>query len=100
MWNAPLTNGTPLSVATSCALFLFGLSLGFVIAGVCWAFIAASGDRQASPSWESYPYINDDEIDILIELVRDAVAGSGWTLCGDCYTRNLLQQIQQIQQRE
>ncbi len=93
MWNAPLTSGIALSVATGCALFLFGLSLGLVIVGVCWAFIAASGDRQANSSQESYSYISDDEIEIVIELVRDAVAGSGWTLCGDCYTRNLLRQL-------
>ena len=93
MWNAPLTNGIALSVATGCALFLFGLAVGLVIVGVCWAFIAASGDRQAHPSQESYATISDDEIEIVIELVRDAIAGSGWALCGDCYTRNLLQQL-------
>ncbi len=93
MWNAPLTNEIPLLVATGCALFLFGLSIGLVFAGVCWVFVAASVDRLASSSQESYAYISDDEIEIVIELVRDAVAGDGWTLCGDCYTRNLLQQM-------
>jgi hypothetical protein len=95
MWNAPLTNGTTFSVAIGCALFLFGLSIGLVIAGVCWAFIAASSDPQANSPQESYPYISDDEIDIVIELVREAIAGSGWTICGDCYTRQLLQQLPQ-----
>ena len=94
MWNAPLSSGIALSVATGCAFFLFGLAVGLVIAGVCWAFIAASGDRPASSSQESYAFISDDEIDLVIELVREAVAGSsGWSLCGDCYTLKLLQQL-------
>jgi len=94
MRNAPLTNGTTLTIAIGCALFLFGLSIGLVIAGICWAFIAASGDHQASSSQESYASISDDEIEIVIELVRDAIARCGWALCGDCYTHNLLQRLQ------
>lgn len=93
MWNTPLMNGTGLSIATGCALFLFGLSLGLLVAGVCVACVAASGDRQASSSQESDGFISDDEIELVIELVREAVAGNGWTLCGDCYTRKLLRQL-------
>jgi hypothetical protein len=93
MWNTPLPSGTPLSVAIGCALFLFGLSLGLVITGVCWVLMVVSGDRWASSSQEGYAYISDDEINLLIELVRQAIAGSGWTLCGDCYTHNLLRQL-------
>jgi len=92
MWNTPIS-GTGLSIATGCALVLFGLSLGLLVAGVCVACVAASGDRQASSPQESYGFISDDEIELVIELVRDAVAGSGWTLCGDCYTRKLLIQL-------
>ena len=94
MWNAPLTNGTTLSVATGSALFLFGLSIGIVIAGACWVFIAERGDGQASSRQEGYATISDDEIEIVVEIVREAVAAdSGWTLCGDCYCRRLLQQL-------
>ena len=94
MWNAPLTSGTTLSVATGCALFLYGLSLGLVVAGICLAFVASDG-HQVSPSQETYPSISDEEIEIVTELVREAVAQSGWTLCGDCYARLLLQRMQQ-----
>ena len=93
MWNAPLINGTGLSISTDCALVLLGLSFGLLVAGFCLAFVAALDDHRASSSEGSYAYISDDEIEIVIELVRDAVAGSGWTLCGDCYTRNLLMQL-------
>jgi len=94
MWNTPLISGTGLSIATGCALVLLGLSLGLLVAGLCLAFVAASGDRQASSPEESDGSISDDEIELVIELMRDAVAGSGWTLCGDCYTRTLLRQVQ------
>ncbi len=95
MWNVPLISGTTLSVAIGCVLFLYGLSLGLLVAGICLAFVA-SGGRQASPSQETYPSISDEEIEIVAELVRGAVARSGWTLCGDCYARLLLQKMQQL----
>ncbi|MGH2496513.1 MAG: hypothetical protein ACRDIV_17585 [Ktedonobacteraceae bacterium] len=93
MWNAPLTSGTTLSVAIGCALFLYGLSLGLLVAGACVAWVAASDDRPASLPQENDATISDDEVAIVLELVRDAVAGGGWSLCGDCYTRNLLMQL-------
>ena len=93
MWNAPLANGIPLTVATGCALVLFGLSVGLVIAAVCWVCIVMPTAQATAPQ-ESYASISDDEIEIVIELVHDALAGGGWTLCGDCYTRNLLQRLQ------
>lgn len=91
--NTLLTSETGLSVATGCALFLLGLSLGLLVAGVCLAFAAASSTCQESSLQEHSISISDDEIELVIELVREAVAGSGWTLCGDCYARNLLQQV-------
>lgn len=94
MWNVPLTHDIALSVATGCALFLFGLSIGLVLAGVCWAFIAASDTCRTHPTPTSSATISDEEIEIVIELVRDALAADGWTLCGDCYGRQLLQQMQ------
>ena len=90
--NTLLTSETSLAVATGCALFLLGLSLGLFIAAVCLAF-AASSSCQSSLSQESSTFIGDDEIELIIELVREATAGSGWTLCGDCYTRKLLRQL-------
>jgi hypothetical protein len=92
MWNT-LISGTGLSIATGCALFLYGLSLGLLVAGLCLASVAASGDRQANSLQEYGATISDDEIELVVELVREAVAGSGWTLCGDCYTRKLLVQL-------
>jgi len=94
MWNTLLSNGIGLSIASGCALFLFGLAVGLVIVGVCWAFIAASDTCQADPTPTSSATISDDEIEIVIGLVRDAIAEGGWTLCGDCYSRQLLQQMQ------
>ena len=94
MWNVPLANGIPLTVATGCALVLFGVSVGLVIAAVCLVCIAVSADQQALAPQERYASISDDEIEIVIELVHDALATGGWTLCGDCYTRNLLYQVQ------
>ena len=94
MWNAPLSNGISLTVATSCALVLFGLSVGLVIAAVCWVCIVMPAGQQATLPLESYASISDDEIEIVIELVHDALATGGWTLCGDCYTRTLLQRLQ------
>lgn len=93
MWNVPLANGIPLTVATSCALVLFGVSVGLVIAAVCWVCIALPADQPAAAPLESYATISDDEIEIVIELAHDALAGGGWTLCGDCYTRTLLQRL-------
>ena len=93
MWNAPLANGIPLTVATGCTLVLFGVSVGLVIAAVCWVCIAVPVDQQAAALQESYASISDDEIEIVIELVHDALARGGWTLCGDCYTRSLLQRL-------
>ena len=94
MWNVPLANGIPLTVATGCALVLFGLSVGLVIAAVCWVCIVMPAGQPAAAPQESYASISDDEIEIVIELVHDALARGGWTLCGDCYTRNLLQRLQ------
>lgn len=93
MWNAPLANGIPMTVATGCALVLFGVSLGLVIAAVCWVCIVMPAGQQAAAPQESDASISDDEIEIVIELVHDALAGGGWTLCGDCYTRTLLQRL-------
>jgi hypothetical protein len=93
MWNASLSHGITLTTATGCALVLFGVSVGLVIAAVCWVCIAVPAGQQAAAPQERYASINDDEIEIVIELVHDALAGGGWTLCGDCYTRNLLQRL-------
>ena len=94
LWNAPLANGIPLTVATGCALVLFGVSVGLVVAAVCWVFVAVPDGQPVAAPQESYASISDDEIEIVIELAHDALAGGGWTLCGDCYTRNLLQRLQ------
>jgi hypothetical protein len=94
MWNAPLAHGILLTIATGGALVLFGLSVGLVIAAVGWVCIAMPTDLQAASPQESCASISDDEIEIVIELVHDALAGGDWTLCGDCYTRNLLQRLQ------
>ena len=93
MWNAPLANGIPMTVATGCALVLFDVSVGLVIAAVCWVCIVMPAGQQAAAPQESDASISDEEIEIVIELVHDALAGGGWTLCGDCYTRNLLQRL-------
>ena len=94
MWNVLLTYSIALSAATGWALFLFGLSSGLVLAGVCWALIAASDTGLIEPTPTSSAAISDEEIEIVIELVRDALAAGGWTLCGDCYSRQILQQVQ------
>src|SRR6266852_4961683 len=94
MWNAPLSHGITLTDATGCALVLFGVSVGLAIAAVCWVCIAVPANQRASAPQESYASISDDEIEIVIELVHDALATGGWTLCGDCYTRNMLQRLQ------
>ena len=91
--NTLLRSETSLSVTTGYTLFLLGLSLGLFIAAVCLAFAAASSDCQSSPSQESSTSIGDDAIELIIDLVREATAASGWTLCGDCYTRKLLMQL-------
>ena len=93
MWNALLSHGITLTVATGCALVLFGVSVGLVIAAVCWVCIAVPTDQQAAAPHRSDASISDDEIEIVIELVHDALATGGWTLCGDCYTRTLLQRL-------
>ena len=94
MWNAPLSHGITLTDATGGALVLFGVSVGLVIAAVCWICIAVPTNQHAAAPQESYASISDDEIEIVIELVHDALATGGWTLCGDCYARNLLQRLQ------
>ena len=93
MWNAPLAHSIPKTVATGCALVLFGVSVGLVITAVCWVCIVMPADQQATAPQESDASISDDEIEIVIELVHDALATGGWTLCGDCYTRTLLQRL-------
>ena len=92
MGQTLLARDIPLSVAMGCALFLYGLALGLVVAGTCLALVA-SRDRQGSPAQQVFPSISDEEIEIVTELVREAVAQSGWTICGDCYARLLLSQI-------
>ena len=94
LWNAPLANGIPLTVATGCALVLFGVSVGLVVAAVCCIFVAVPASQPVAAPQESYASISDDEIEIVIELVHDALATGGWTLCGDCYARTLLQRLQ------
>jgi len=94
MWNALLSHGITPNVATGCALVLFGVSVGLVIAAVCWVCIVMPADRPAAAPQESYASISDDEIETVIELVYDALARGGWTLCGDCYTGHLLQRLQ------
>lgn len=95
--NMLLTSETGLSVATGCALFLLGLSIGLFIAGMCLALAATPilGDCKIVENCkqEDSASIGDDDLALVIELVREAVAGSGWTLCGDCYARNLLLQV-------